>query len=398
MELLKEVLSEIKPKQSKIKEAEEFIKKINFLIKKRKIKAKAVFGGSYSKKTWLKGDADIDIFVKFDMKYVHEDLSKLLGDLIKNFKSQKVHGSRDYFQINNSLKFELVPVLNIRKPQDAHNVTDFSPLHVKWANKARKSSEILLAKKFFKANKVYGAESYIKGFSGHVVDILTIFYGSFLDLVKNAAKWRDQTIIDPEKKYKNKNPLFVLNKSKISGPLIVIDPVQPDRNAASVVSQEKYQQLINACKAFLKNPSKIFFEEQKKDFSAIKGNLVTLEVTPLKGKKDVVGSKLLKIFEHIKKSLEEFEVVDAGWEWNKRAKMFFVVKKNLLPEEFVREGPLLKFEDHVENFKKLHKKTFIKNNRINASIKREHAEIKEFIENLITQGFVMERVSSIELV
>ncbi|MBI4919619.1 nucleotidyltransferase domain-containing protein [archaeon] len=398
MELLKEVLSEIKPKQSKIKEAEEFIKKINFLIKKKGIKAKAVFGGSYSKKTWLKGDADIDIFVKFDMKYSDENLSQLLASLIKQFKPQKVHGSRDYFQINNSLKFEIVPVLNIKKPQDAHNVTDFSPLHVKWANKARKSDEILLAKKFFKANKVYGAESYIKGFSGHVVDILTIFYGSFLGLIKSVSKWGSKTIIDPEKRYKNKNPLFVLNKSKISGPLIVIDPVQPDRNAASVVSQEKYQQLITAAKSFLESPSKKFFEEQKKDFSKVKGSLLILEISPLKGKKDVVGSKLLKVFEYLKNKIEDFELIDSGWDWNKTAKFFFVLKKNILPEEVVREGPLLKFEEHVKNFKKIHSKTFIKNDRINASVKRAHTEIRSFIEDLIKQDFVIEKVSSIKLI
>lgn len=397
MQLLKQVLKEIKPEKLKIKEAEELLKKINTAIKKSKIKAKAVFGGSYAKNTWLKkSDADIDIFVKFDMKYVHQDLSELLKKILKSFKTVRLHGSRDYFQIKNKLKFEIVPVLDIKKPSDAHNVTDFSPLHVAWVKKHKLNDEIRLTKKFFKANNVYGSESYIKGFSGHVVDILTIHYGGFLNLVKEITKWTPKTIIDPEKK--QKNPLFTLNKSKIQGPLIVIDPVQPDRNAASIVSKEKYYQLIKACKEFLKNPSKKFFEEQKKDYTKIKGHLIVLQVTPLRGKKDVVGSKLLKVFKYLEKKLSEFEVVSSGWEWNKKAKFYFVLKKKKLFEEFVRQGPLLSFEKHVEKFKKIHKKTFIKNKRINALIKRKHLTPNSLIKDLIRDEYVKSRVSNIKIV
>ncbi|PIN81928.1 hypothetical protein COV11_00720, partial [Candidatus Woesearchaeota archaeon CG10_big_fil_rev_8_21_14_0_10_30_7] len=351
--------------------------------------------GSYSKHTWLKSDSDVDIFVKFNLKYAHEDLSELLKKILSSFKIVRIHGSRDYFHIKNKLTFEIVPVLNIKKASQAHNVTDFSPLHVAWVKKSKLSDEIMIAKKFLKANKVYGAESYIMGFSGHVVDILTIHYGSFLKFVKNVANWKTQTIIDPEKKYKGKNPLFILNTSKIQGPLIVIDPVQPDRNAAAVVSGEKYFELIRACKAFIKSPSKTFFEEQKKELK--KGNLLILEITPLRGKRDVVGSKLLKIFNYFKKKLCEFELIDSDWGWNGKVKFYFVLKNQKLSNEFVRTGPLLEFKDHVENFKKIHKNTFIKNNRINATLKRKYSTLNLFVKNLLKKDYVLERVISIKI-
>ncbi|MBI5065865.1 nucleotidyltransferase domain-containing protein [Candidatus Woesearchaeota archaeon] len=397
MELLKEVLQKIKPNSNKIQEAEETIKKINSEAKKQKINAKAVFGGSYAKNTWLKEDADVDIFVKFNMKYVHEDLSSLLGKILEKFKKVCVHGSRDYYQIKNKIKFEIIPVLDIKKPEQAHNVTDFSPFHVEWVKKSKLNEEIRISKKFFKANGVYGAESYIQGFSGHVVDILTIYYGGFLKLAKEIAKWKKQTIIDPEKKYKNKNPLFILNKSKIQGPLIVIDPVQPDRNASSVVSQEKYEKLIQACKAFNKKPSAKFFEEQKKDFSKSKGFLTTLEITPLEGKRDVVGSKILKVFEFLKEKLNEFELIDSGWEWDEKAKFFFVTKKDKLSDEFIREGPNLELKEHVAHFKELHEDTFVEKNRIHARIKREHTKLEEVANELIKENYVKERILKIKI-
>jgi len=64
--ILKQVLEEIKPEKENVREVEGFLKKLNSEIKKHKIKAKATAGGSYAKDTWLKGDYDVDIFVKFD--------------------------------------------------------------------------------------------------------------------------------------------------------------------------------------------------------------------------------------------------------------------------------------------------------------------------------------------
>jgi tRNA nucleotidyltransferase (CCA-adding enzyme) len=130
-EILKQVLSEIKPEKEKVHEVEEFLKKLNSELKKHKIKAKATAGGSYAKNTWLKGDYDVDIFVKCDMKYAKDDLSKMLAKVLKPFKPELVHGSRDYFWVKNLIKFEIVPVLDIKKAEQAQNVTDFSPQHVK---------------------------------------------------------------------------------------------------------------------------------------------------------------------------------------------------------------------------------------------------------------------------
>ena len=101
-------------------------------FKKKKIKAEVFLGGSLAKNTLVKKDKyDIDIFVRFDKTYRDEQISSLLNKIVPNAK--RIHGSRDYFQINKQgIFFEIVPVIKIAKPEQARNVTDLSYFHVKY--------------------------------------------------------------------------------------------------------------------------------------------------------------------------------------------------------------------------------------------------------------------------
>lgn len=398
MNLLKEVIKGIKPDKTVLKEVDATLNKINKAIAKNKIKAKAVAGGSVAKCTFLKGDYDVDIFVKFNYKYKDDDLSKLLGRILRGFKSTKVHGSRDYYQIRNKLVFEIVPVLDITDPKKAVNVTDMSPLHVAWVKKnSMYVDEIRLSKAFCKAQGCYGAESYIRGFSGHVLDILTIYYKGFLNLLKAAKKWKQFDVVDFYNIYKGK-ARDELNQSKIS-PLIAIDPILPERNAAAALSTEKFELFKRTAAEFLVKPSKQFFV--KKEFSVdeikskAKGNkLITVEVTPLKGKEDIVGTKLLKAFEFIQKQLAiyEFKVIDSNWNWSKKAIFYFIMDKKELPEIKDWRGPPLGAKERVMSFKKKHKTTYVKENKIFAKVKRKYTKPEALAKDLIKDEYVKDRV------
>ncbi len=397
--ILKQVLAEIKPEKEKVREVEEFLKKLNSCLKKLKIKAKAAAGGSYAKNTWLKEDYDVDIFVKFDMKYKDKNLSKLLKKALKVFKPELVHGSRDYFWVKNLIKFEIVPVLDIKKAEQAENITDFSPWHVKWVNTKGKKykNDIRLAKKFCKAQGVYGAESYIKGFSGHVVDILVIYHKGFKPLLRAAVKWKPKTVIDPTGKV-GKKAVMVLNKSKIQGPLIVIDPVQPDRNAAAAVNMKMFETFIKSAKKFLKKPSAEAFEPKKVDWGNYKkkGTVVLIDVTVPEGKEDPVGAKLLKAYLFIKKKLRDFEPIpEGGWSWNKEKKKAvfgYVLKNKKLPATYERVGPKTEFTEGVHHFKKKHKKTKMKKGRIVTVLKYKHREPEPFLKEVFKDKYLNGKV------
>ena len=67
-----------------------------------------------------------------------------------------------------------------------------------------------------------------------------------------------------------------MNKSKTQSPLIIVDPVQPDRNASAAVSREKFGVFKHKAKKFLERPGEKFFEIKKLSIKELKN----------KGKKD----------------------------------------------------------------------------------------------------------------
>lgn len=397
---LKQIILRIKPKDTSAgKEIGEALSKINSELKKNRIKAKAVVGGSFAKDTHLADDHDCDIFVKFDYGYKDKNISDLLQKALKKLKAARVHGSRDYFQFKNKLNFEVVPVLDIKKAKQAVNVTDVSPLHVAWVKKHKKNDEIRLAKAFCKANNIYGAESYIKGFSGHVLDILTIKYGSFMNLMKASQKWKEKSVIDIEKHYKNaSDALFRINSSKTQSPLIIVDPIQLERNAAAALGYDAFELFIKKAKEFLRKPSEKFFEKKilsKKDFK----DAIIINVVPLKGKRDVVGAKIMKAHDAILRNLEnnDFKVKDSGFVWDKETFIWFRLKNEKISSDMIVEGPLLKLTNHCLAFKKKHKNTFEKNGRLFAKIKRDYDDAKDLIKNVIKTDEVKEKVKEIKI-
>ena len=410
-QILDEVLQEIQPDKNYEKE---IFNKLNSIIKKinqGQKNIKAILGGSGAKGTWLK-TFDADIFVLFDYPKFHDKSDKLSGILEKILKKKfrnlvRLHGSRDYFQIRqNEFTFEIVPILKIQKAEQAKNITDVSPLHSKWVQKHKKLvNEIRLTKQFCQAQNVYGAESYIRGFSGYICEIITVYYGSFLNLIKNAEKWDEKVVIDIQKYYKGKDVFKLVNTSKLASPLIVIDPVQKDRNAAAALGFEKFEAFKKAAGELLKKPSKeLFARKNLKSIFFKKKNsnkLIIFRIRPLSGKADVVGSKLLKIYEFLAEELSkhDFKAIKTDWEWDKKkdSVFYFLFDKKSLSKNIEIEGPPIKIKQHADNFKKIHKKTFFKNHKLFAIEKRQFIKPEDLFKNIIKNHFIKEKSKSIKI-
>lgn len=398
--VLKDIVPSAEERSSTLAKVNKFLSALNSELKRVNVKARAVLGGSYAKDTWLSGDYDVDVFVAFDLRHKEQNLSDLLERALKKWKHERIHGSRDYFWIRDGLRYEIVPVLDIKKPDQAENVTDFSPLHVAWVNKNGKKlkDDIRLAKKFCKGASCYGAESYIRGFSGHVVDILTIYSKGFIPLLKSATKWKPKFVIDYYKIYKGK-ALFMMNQSKTEGPLVLVDPVQPGRNSAASLTRENFDKFVKAGKSFLKRPSASAFIEKTVDFKKLKGTLVKVSIKTLDAKEDVAGTKFVRAFEHVRNQLSEFDVKDAGWLWDKKENgtWWFLLKKEKLSSTKEWPGPPVKLTAAVKNFKNKYRKTFVKKNRIFAVVDREFTAPVALIRYLLKGDFVKSRVKSARL-
>ena len=382
--VLNEVLENVKPRDEEIKEFEkilkEFITDLRKRIKKSKLKVEVSVGGSFAKKTIMKKDMyDIDIFLRFDKKY--EDISKLSEKLLRGIKKTKIHGSRDYFNVkmNPYLFLEIIPVTKVKKPEEAKNITDLSFFHVNYVNKRfpkKVLNEIILTKSFCHANNCYGAESYIKGFSGYGLELLVYHYKSFLKFVKEMSKVKDKVIIDTDKKFKNKQEiLFNLNSSKLQSPIVLIDPTYKQRNALAGLSQQTLDKFKENCKKFLKNPSGDFFEEKdiKQELERKykdKLNILTIKTSKQPG--DIAGTKSKRFFEFFVSRLEkEFKIKVNEFDYNEKkniANLYFVVNKK---KEEIKKGPPVTAVHNLTRFKKAHKNAFIKKHIAYAKIKHD---------------------------
>ena len=420
--ILKGVLEKIKPPKEDLDFIEDSLKK--FLedfkkgIRKNKIKAEIFIGGSFAKETViLKDYYDVDIFVRFDKKYKDSEISKLTKKSLKGIKNVSViHGSRDYFRIKKGPNFfiELIPVIKVSNPKESDNITDLSYSHVNYIKKKVKSKKVLdeikIAKAFCYATNTYGAESYIRGFSGYALELLIHYYGSFLKFIKAMTKdtrsekeyknlwskgyegkWlemKKKIIIDIEKCYKRKEDVLLdINASKLISPIILIDPTYKQRNALAALSKETFEKFQKACKNFLKNPSIKKFEVEKVDLEKIKKQakkrkleFILINATTNKQKGDIAGGKLLKFFKHLGNDISRFFDIKHkgfGYDGEKSANYYFVVKSK---KEILFPGPFIKDKKNVSAFKKRHKKTLKKANRIYARDKINFS-IKEFVFN-----------------
>ncbi|MBW3012377.1 nucleotidyltransferase domain-containing protein [Candidatus Woesearchaeota archaeon] len=395
----------LKENEVKLVDYQHVINKIQFGFDRLGINVKAVLGGSVAKGTHLK-NYDLDIFVRFFQKPNPDQLEKVLKKEFGNV--ERLHGSRDYFTIEFAGKrYEIVPVLKIDKAEQAENVTDVSMLHVEWVRKhLKRPDEAKLAKLFCRGQKVYGAESYINGFSGYLLEILVVYYGTFDKMIKAVAKWKPKVVIDAAKHYKNKDEIFMkLNASKLISPIIVIDPVQKNRNAAAAVNDETFNKFVEAAKRYVKKPSIDFFIRKPFSIAKLEGLaknknavLVALKVEPLEGKEDVVYTKLLKAHEFIRKNIKanDFTIYYSAFEFEEHM-FWYVVGPRRLAETKAVLGPKQDVKkEHIRNFKKKYKDAKLVKGRYVAKAKRKYLTVNKLIDDLLKDDEVRKRAKKVE--
>lgn len=372
---------------------------------RKELDAEVFLGGSFAKGTLAKSDEyDADIFVRFDWKY--ERISDLLEKVLKkvaraeNLKLERLHGSRDYFRIRatKNLTFEIIPVKKIKRVKEAQNVTDLSYFHVNYVRKRLNEKlrrELYLTKKFFKANGVYGAESYIHGFSGYGLECLVIYYKGFEKILKELLKISldERKVIDPQKFYKKKNEVFfALNESKLQSPLILIDPTWKERNVFASLSRETFVKFQEVARKFLKNPSEAFFYKGNLDEEAYlreskrKGaEFVAIDLETERQGGDIAGTKMKKFFVFVQGELRKyFDVLNEEFYYDgggQRARGFLILRSK---KEVLKIGPPVEKEKEAKLFKTANPKSFVEKGRVYSRMKF-NLKAKEFLTEWINR-------------
>lgn len=381
------ILEKIKPKEDEIDlikgDTEKIILSLKREIKKRKIRAEVFVGGSLAKGTLVKKKMyDIDIFVRFDKKY--KEISDVLDSIIKKagIRAERIHGSRDYFKTGGKILFEIVPVVKIKKPEEAENVTDLSYFHVSYiVNQTKKNKkladEIILAKYFCYMNDCYGAESYIRGFSGYALELLVSHYRSFMNFIKAVVKSKEKIVLDPGRYYKNRQDILLnLNESKLQSPIVFVDPTFKERNAVAALSPETWLKFREICAKFLKNKSERYFlrrEINEKEF-----NLVIKARTDRQAG-DIAGSKLFKFYNFVLLGLEKnFSVLkkDFFYDGEKTGELYFKIKS----KKIILRGPPINKVENLSAFRQKHRGVFVKSGV--AYARGKPVSVKEFLSEL----------------
>jgi len=373
-DVLAKKLEEIRMTDEEVKHLNDIANKVISQLNGQGLKASV--GGSLAKGTVVrKNNQDVDVFVVFSSEEEIETFADKISKIDFGGDVRSVHGSRDYFQVfMDDVKVELIPTVETDNPEDANNVTDVSLQHVKYVSSVLLKNpdladEIRLAKVFCQAQKVYGAESYIHGFSGYSLEVLVIYFGGFVSFLKGLGKKR---VIDPKKYFKNeKEVLFELNSSKLQGPLVVVDPTYKYRNVTAGLGEESYSRFLEVAKRFLKKPNLDYFESKdvsvndfKKMAASKRASLYVLDIESDRQEGDIVGTKCKKFFDFFSEELgrngqkvlhREFEYSGSG----ATARGYLIVSENL---EVEFRGPPKSLGPAVEVYKKGNPECYLKGN------------------------------------
>jgi len=363
--------------------------------------------GSAAKGTSLGGNRELDIFLLFPKKYEHDRMCSLgmeyAREAFKHERTEVKYAQHPYLHVfAGRYSADIVPAYKISRIEEKGSAVDRSQLHahyIKSRMNADLRNDVLLLKKFLKTLGVYGAEQRTEGFSGYLCELLILNYGGFLPLLNAASKWHNPEI-DVAGHYNGKQI-----PPSLDAPLIVIDPVDSNRNVAAVVSQTSLSRFIFESRRFLKSPSNSFFFREKQSHSRKKiakimkerkTHILVLRFGAPNVVDDILWPQLKKASQCIVRSLHahDFEVFGYyHWSDGKECVLLLELSRAQLPAIRRVAGPAVHFPQDCEKFLKAHKNALnlhIEHERLVAVEKRKlqaaEAALKEMLRNPVKIG------------
>ena len=220
------------------------------------VDADVVQVGSTARGTWVSGDRDIDLFVRFDADLNREQLEEyglvvghaVLPDGHEEYAEHPyVKGSYEGFDV------DLVPCHDVETAGDLVSAVDRTPFHDAYLSARLDddlAADVVLAKAFLKGIGAYGSDLRTEGFSGYLTELLVVELGGFVPLVESARNWHPPVEFDPEGHAER----------TFDDPLVVVDPTDPARNVAAVLSPANLARFQHYARELLATPSGKLFE------------------------------------------------------------------------------------------------------------------------------------------
>ena len=397
----------------------------------------------------LKDDYDIDLFIGLDFtlyKYKYEGLSKnkLKKDskkdflelcnnwIIQSLKTKNFHNPRllyaehpyvtvDYLVNDIEIKIDVVLYFDLSleriKKHGPITAVDRSPWHGRFVRdnlSEKQKDDVRLLKQFFKSNHSYGDKSAVGkvGFIGYSAELLIYYYCNIVNLFKNIQDL-------------NKKPLDYYGRAlkdlkKIphfqNDYLIIIDPIDKNRNVASAISERAYKYCNYRINEFLKEPSIEFFKMKpilEVNLSNLNDPILSkIFIIELKNKDKQIHytinrDKLYSLGESIKSNAEKeythikrfgtviFEVYFE--DDNNEYDLVLYCDSPIISQTYTRKGPPVKDIYHANKFKNKNPKYIEKKEYLWVETTREFTNflyfLKEFVKNRIPGNFEINNLS-----
>jgi tRNA nucleotidyltransferase (CCA-adding enzyme) len=415
MSIEDEVLARIIPTQEENQRINEVIEnvsgKINKFVESFDFNVEPVLVGSVAKGTHLK-NPDVDLFIMFPKSTKREDLESLglkIGIEVLE-EHEKRYAEHPYVSgMFNGFNVEVVPCYKIDDPSQRMSAVDRTPFHTEYIIKHindQQRNHVRLLKQFLKGIGIYGAEAEIEGFSGYLCELLILHAGSFNNLIENAMDWkRGELITFDERKH-----------TQFADSLIVIDPVDPNRNVASALSNENFATFIYACKEYKREPKKEFFFPNNvtpQALSALKGimdrrgtNTIGIVFNKPDVLSDILHSQLRKAQKGVIALCERFgfKIIASDFFVHDDILFLFEFQVFTLPDVKLHKGPPV-WHPNVSDFKSkwmdsqdMIKGPYIREGHWYVDIKREFRDAKQLLESKLVDlslgGHVMGSIKS----
>jgi tRNA nucleotidyltransferase (CCA-adding enzyme) len=244
------------------------------------VDADVVQVGSTARGTWVSGDRDIDLFVRFPADLGREALEEyglavghaVLPDGHEEYAEHPyVKGVYDGFDV------DLVPCHDVDRASDLLSAVDRTPFHDAYLSARLDgdlADDVVLAKAFLKGIGAYGSDLRTEGFSGYLTELLVAELGGFVPLVESARSWHPPIEFDPE----------AHATQTFDDPLVVVDPTDPTRNVAAVLSAANLARFQHYARDVLETPRIELFEPETLaplDAAEVRDHLARRETTPV---------------------------------------------------------------------------------------------------------------------
>jgi len=350
--------------------------------------------GSTARDTWLAGDRDLDLFVRFPADLPRADLERLglaVGhDVLPDGREEYaehpyVTGTVDGFDV------DLVPCYDVAAATDARSAVDRTPFHTAWLDGRLDglTADVRVAKGFLTALGAYGSDLRTRGFSGYLTELLVLEHDGFPGLVEAAAEWHPPVRYDPADH----------GTVEFDDPLVVVDPTDPERNVAAVTAAEQVARLQHHARDVRDEPRVEAFVRDPPaplDADAVRAHVVRRGTTPVAvvfDAPDVVDDQLYpqlrRSLRGVRSALDRagFAPLRAATFADDRAVLFVECATGEVAAVERHEGPPVAVADHAAGFLDAHAADpeaygpFLDGDRYVVERPREHTTPAELLES-----------------